>query len=130
MRERLGCPMQKSSVDEAYADVTAIEKPLRALRELVAEVRERTGITISVGVGPTRLVAKIASDAEKPAGFVVLSREQACARFAGSRRGWCRASGRARGAPGRGGPRTRSAPCRRADTDELVARFGERRGAG
>jgi DNA polymerase-4 len=46
-------------------------------------VRERTGITISVGVGPSRLVAKTASDAEKPAGFVVLSREDACVRFAG-----------------------------------------------
>ena len=83
VRERLDCPMQNMSVDEAYADVTAIDKPLRALRELVAEVRERTGITISVGVGPSRLVAKTASDAEKPAGFVVLSREQACERFAG-----------------------------------------------
>ncbi|MEA2315952.1 MAG: polymerase, partial [Solirubrobacteraceae bacterium] len=62
--------------------ITEVQKPLRVLRELVAEVRERTGITISVGVGPSRLVAKTASDAEKPAGFVVLSREDACARFA------------------------------------------------
>jgi DNA polymerase-4 len=82
--ERLACPMQRVSLDEAYAEITAIEKPLRALRELVAEVRERTGITISVGVGPSRLVAKTASDAEKPAGFVVLSREAACERFAGA----------------------------------------------
>jgi DNA polymerase-4 len=80
--ERLGTGLQQVSLDEAYADVTAVEKPLRALRALVAEVRERTGITISVGVGPSRLVAKTASDAEKPAGFVVLSREDACARFA------------------------------------------------
>jgi len=79
---RLRCPMQRVSLDEAYADVTAIEKPLSALRELVADAREQTGITISVGVGPSRLVAKTASDAEKPAGFVVLSREQACERFA------------------------------------------------
>jgi DNA polymerase IV len=35
-----------------------------------------------VVTGPPKLVAKVASDAEKPAGFVVLSREQACARFA------------------------------------------------
>ena len=83
VRERLGCPMQGVSVDEAYADVTALDRPLRALRDVVAEVRERTGITISVGVGPSRLVAKTASDAEKPQGFVVLSREQACERFAG-----------------------------------------------
>src|SRR4051794_20274354 len=80
--ERLGSGLQQVSLDEAYADVTALDKPLRALRALVAEVRERTGITISVGVGPSRLVAKTASDAEKPAGFVVLSREDACARFA------------------------------------------------
>ena len=82
VRERLeDSPMQPLSLDEAYADITAIEKPLRVLRELVAEVREKTGITISVGVGPNRLVAKTASDAEKPAGFVVLSREQAAERF-------------------------------------------------
>jgi DNA polymerase-4 len=80
---RLGTGLQQVSLDEAYADVTALERPLRVLRALVAEVREHTGITISVGVGPSRLVAKTASDAEKPAGFVVLSREAACARFAG-----------------------------------------------
>jgi DNA polymerase IV len=80
--ERLQSPMQHVSLDEAYADITDVARPLRVLRELVAEVREWTGITISVGVGPSRLVAKTASDAEKPAGFVVLSREDACARFA------------------------------------------------
>ena len=80
--ERLQSPMQHVSLDEAYADVSAVEKPLRVLRDLVAEVREQTGITISVGVGPSRLVAKTASDAEKPAGFVVLSREGAAVRFA------------------------------------------------
>jgi DNA polymerase IV len=128
VRERLDCPLQNMSVDEAYADVTAIDKPLRALRALVAEVHESTGITISVGVGPSRLVAKTASDAEKPAGFVVLSREQACERFAGE--------------PARllqgVGPRTQErlaelglntvGDLQAVDTDELVARFGERMG--
>ena len=80
--ERLASPMQHVSLDEAYADVTAVEKPLRVLRALVAEVRAETGITISVGVGPSRLVAKTASDADKPAGFVVLSRADAAVRFA------------------------------------------------
>jgi DNA polymerase-4 len=80
--DRLVSPMQHISLDEAYADVTAVEKPLRALRALVAEVRAETGITISVGVGPSRLVAKTASDADKPAGFVVLSRADAAVRFA------------------------------------------------
>ena len=54
------------------------------MRRLVHEIRRRTGLGASVGIGPNRLVAKVASDAEKPGGFVVLTREQACARFAGA----------------------------------------------
>ena len=69
-------------LDEGYADVTECEKPLRVLRELVAEVQARTGITISVGVGPNRLIAKVSSDLEKPRGFVAMGREEACRRLA------------------------------------------------
>ena len=128
VRERLGCPMQRMSVDEAYADVTALDKPLSALRELVADVRKHTGITISVGVGPSRLVAKTASDAEKPAGFVVLSREQACARFADKPTRLLQGVG----------PRTQErlfemgvrtvGDLQAADAEALVERFGERMG--
>jgi len=82
VQERLRCPMQQASLDEAYLDLSALTRPLGALRELVAELRERTGITVSVGVGPSRLVAKTASDWRKPACFAVLSREQACEVFA------------------------------------------------
>ncbi len=78
---RLGA-LQHLGLDEAYADLTGVEKPLRVLREVVAEVRERTGITLSVGIGPSRLVAKICSDLEKPAGFVAMGREEAVRRFA------------------------------------------------
>lgn len=83
VRERLDCPLQQVSLDEAYADITRLERPLRLMRALVAEVQEATGITVSVGIGPSRLVAKTASDAGKPAGFVVLSCEQACELFGG-----------------------------------------------
>ena len=51
------------------------------MRRLVAEIKASARLTCSVGIGPNKLVAKVASDAEKPAGFVVLSREQACERF-------------------------------------------------
>ena len=54
------------------------------MRRIVAEIKERTGLSASVGIGPNKLVAKVASDAEKPNGFVVLTREEACARFAQS----------------------------------------------
>jgi DNA polymerase-4 len=69
-------------LDEAYLDLTPIERPKAAARRLKVDVRERTGLTCSIGIGPNKLVAKVASDAEKPDGFVVLSREQACERFA------------------------------------------------
>jgi DNA polymerase-4 len=69
-------------LDEAYLDVAGLFSPRAAMRRLIAEIRAATQLTCSVGIGPNKLVAKVASDAEKPAGFVVLSREQACARFA------------------------------------------------
>ena len=71
-------------LDEAYLDVAGLYSPRAAMRRLLAEIKSETALTCSVGIGPNKLVAKVASDAEKPAGFVVLTREQACARFAAS----------------------------------------------
>ena len=69
-------------LDEAYLDLSGLFSPRAAMRRLAAEIRDQTELTCSVGIGPNKLVAKVASDADKPAGFVVLTREQACARFA------------------------------------------------
>jgi len=74
--------VQQVGIDEAYLDVTAFEKPMPQLRELVADVHERTGMFVSVGVGPSRLVAKTVSGSFKPRAFRALSREQACELFA------------------------------------------------
>jgi len=71
-------------LDEAYLDLSGMHSPKAAMRRLVTEIRTQTGMNASVGIGPNRLVAKVASDAEKPRGFVVLTREEACARFAHS----------------------------------------------
>src|SRR5436190_6231526 len=71
-------------LDEAYLDLTEIERPKAAARRLKAAVHDGTGLTCSIGIGPSKLVAKVASDADKPDGFVVLSREMACERFAGA----------------------------------------------
>jgi len=69
-------------LDEAYLDLEGLVAPRAAMRRLVEEIRAETGLDCSIGIGPNRLVAKVASDAEKPRGFVVLSREGACERFA------------------------------------------------
>ncbi len=71
-------------LDEAYLDLEGLFSPRTAMRRLVAEIKASTRLTCSVGIGPNKLVAKVASDAEKPAGLVALTREQACERFAGS----------------------------------------------
>jgi len=84
VKESLGCEIQQASVDEAYVELTGTENPIERLRELVMAVKDECGIMISVGVGPSRLVAKVASDADKPEGFLVLSREGAVERFAPS----------------------------------------------
>lgn len=64
------------SLDEAFLDVSGSlalfgppEKLGRAIKE---RVREETQLTASVGIGPNKLVAKIASDLEKPDGLCVL----------------------------------------------------------
>jgi DNA polymerase IV len=71
-------------LDEAYLELTGMADPAGAMRRLVGEIERTTGLGCSIGIGPNKLVAKVASDAEKPRGFVVLSREQACRRFGAS----------------------------------------------
>jgi DNA polymerase-4 len=83
IREHVEC-VEVVGLDEAYLDLEGLFSPRAAMRRLVAEIKAATRLTCSVGIGPNKLVAKVASDAEKPAGLVALTREQACARFADS----------------------------------------------
>ena len=71
-------------LDEAYLDLTGVERPSAAGRRIKAAVTAATGLACSIGIGPNKLVAKVASDADKPDGFLVLDREQARVRFAAS----------------------------------------------
>jgi DNA polymerase IV len=69
-------------LDEAYLDLTGLDRHRSAARRVKDAVRNETGLTCSVGLGPNKLVAKVASDAEKPDGFVELTAEEARIRFA------------------------------------------------
>jgi DNA polymerase IV len=69
-------------LDEAYLDLTGLDRYRSAARSVKEAVRSETGLTCSVGIGPNKLVAKVASDAEKPDGFLELTGEGARLRFA------------------------------------------------
>jgi len=69
-------------LDEAYVELTGIFSPKATMRRIATAIRERTGLTCSIGISESRLLAKITSELGKPAGLVVLSREDALERFA------------------------------------------------
>ncbi|MCL4236208.1 MAG: DNA polymerase IV [Deltaproteobacteria bacterium] len=72
--------VEMSSIDEAYLDLTGTHglfgTPTQAAKRLKAAIREALGLTASVGIGPTRLIAKIASDFRKPDGLTIVTPEQ------------------------------------------------------
>lgn len=64
-------------IDEAFVDITGLDRlfgPPDAVGELTrARIRERLRVTASVGIGPNRVIAKIASDRQKPDGLTVVA---------------------------------------------------------
>jgi DNA polymerase-4 len=68
--------VEPMSLDEAYLDMTGAELSGGPIREigvrLKARIREETGLTASVGIGSSKLMAKVASDLDKPDGLVVV----------------------------------------------------------
>lgn len=72
------------SVDEAFLDVTASRRLFgdgaEIAKRIRAAIRDEVGLTASAGVAPSKFVAKIASDLEKPDGLVVV-REDEVERF-------------------------------------------------
>ncbi len=67
--------VEVAGLDEAYLDLSGSPAPKARARRLKGEVHDETGLVCSVGIGPNKLVAKIASDLDKPDGFCALSSE-------------------------------------------------------
>jgi DNA polymerase-4 len=65
------------SIDEAFLDVTGsislFVSAVDIAKKIKQMVTEKTGLTISSGVAPSKFVAKIASDLEKPDGLTVFA---------------------------------------------------------
>ena len=67
------------SIDEAFLDVTGSTRlfgqPVEIAKKIKQMVVEETGLTVSAGVAPSKFVAKIASDMDKPDGLTVVPPE-------------------------------------------------------
>jgi DNA polymerase IV len=75
LMEALTPRLEAVSIDEAYLDLSAreaSEPAARALARLALQVERRVGVTISVGLAPNKMLAKIASDLGKPRGFRII----------------------------------------------------------
>jgi DNA polymerase-4 len=62
-------------LDEAYLDLGDSEFPKSECRRVKHRIKEETGLVCSIGLAPNKLLAKIASDLDKPDGFCVLTPE-------------------------------------------------------
>jgi len=70
--------VESFGLDEAFLELRLVpgadpfEASIAAAREIKDTVKKELGLTISVGIGPNKLVAKMASDMNKPDGFTVI----------------------------------------------------------
>jgi DNA polymerase-4 len=78
--ETLAPTVEAASIDEAYMDVSGLEKLLGTPEMIGQNIKQHifteTGLTASVGIGPNRLIAKLGSEYRKPDGLTVVTPEQ------------------------------------------------------
>ena len=72
---KYACVVEQTSIDEAYLDMSRYRsyKKARVKRgKILKRNTEKERLTASVGIGPNKMVAKIASDIQKPDGLAVV----------------------------------------------------------
>jgi DNA polymerase IV len=82
VQEFSGELIQQVSVDEAYMDVSAqhqaatadasLERALPLAQQIKAAIRERRKLSATIGLAPNKLLAKLASDFQKPDGLTLI----------------------------------------------------------
>jgi DNA polymerase IV (DinB-like DNA polymerase) len=72
---------EQVGIDEAYLDVSrktgaSFEKAEELAQEIKIDIKNQQKLTCSIGIGPNKLVAKMAADSQKPDGLTVVRPEQ------------------------------------------------------
>ncbi|MDO8560607.1 MAG: DNA polymerase IV [bacterium] len=73
-----GDKIEPASIDEAYLDVTSaesFEKAEKLAQKIKNEIKKKERLTASIGIGPNKLIAKMASGMNKPDGLTVIQPE-------------------------------------------------------
>jgi DNA polymerase IV (DinB-like DNA polymerase) len=74
--------VEEASIDEAYLDLTftgSFEDAKQLCETIKKEIRQSEQLTASIGIGPNKLIAKIASSAQKPDGLTIVVEAKAAA---------------------------------------------------
>ncbi|MBP7741309.1 MAG: DNA polymerase IV [Candidatus Pacebacteria bacterium] len=67
--------VEEYGVDECFADLSHVADPLACARAIKEDLQRELNMTFSLGMGPTKVLAKLASKHEKPNGFCVVTAE-------------------------------------------------------
>lgn len=68
--------MEDVGIDEVFLDISALEDSNEVIaNNIKTGVKEKTGLTCSVGIAPNKLLAKIASDMQKPDGLTIFNED-------------------------------------------------------
>ncbi len=60
-------------IDEAFLDISSIDRPSEEIaKEIKKRIKDETDLTCSIGIAPNKLLAKIASDMQKPDGLTII----------------------------------------------------------
>jgi DNA polymerase-4/DNA polymerase V len=72
--------VEEYSIDECFADLTGLDKPLKMSYRQIAEriqkeIMDELSVSVSIGIAPTKVLAKVASKWKKPFGITVIEKE-------------------------------------------------------
>ena len=79
--ERFADKFEPASIDEAFLDITkkangSYAKVQSLAEQIKKEIKQKLNLTCSIGIAPNKLVAKIASDFQKPNGLTIVKPEE------------------------------------------------------